>query len=43
MLLTIVDLVAHQGSSSPRMVGVQEVLVALVDRCLPRPKLLSIH
>ena len=43
MLLTILVLVAHERNSSPRIVGVQEVLVDLVDRFLPSPKLVSIH
>ena len=43
MLLTILDLVTHEGDSSPRIVGVQEVLVDLVARFLPSPKLVSIH
>ena len=43
MLLTILDLVVYQGNSSPRIVGVQEVLVDPVDRFLPSPKLASIH
>ena len=44
MLLTILELVAkEEGGSSPRIVGTQEVLIDLVDRFLPSPKLASIH
>ncbi len=43
MLLTILVWVAHEGNLSPRIVGVQEVLVDLIDRFLPSPKLASIY
>ena len=43
MLLTILVWVAHERNLSPRIVDVQEVLIDLVDRFLPSPKLASIH